>query len=321
MKARFMSLVLMGIVVFACATCQQKAGLSEQDRVAIRKVTDEAVKMAIGPNANWGAYVNLFYTEDARVMVPGASLLQGREAIRTAFGAMGTMQDEKINTVSLEGRGDLACEKGTYINTIIPPGTQAAVTEKGKYLTVWKKQADGTWKAAYDIWNSDLPPAGLVLPTGAAKPDAGPELKRLGLLVGSWKLDGESKGSPFLPAGKISANLDCQWFSGGSQLLCLYNMVYPSGPVQELSVYGYDPEAKAYWNYDMDSTGLSSFGKVVVQESSWTHVWEYKIGGKSVKMRLAFSSMTTNSGAWKNDYSMAGGPWTPLAEGKATKVK
>jgi ketosteroid isomerase-like protein len=261
MKARFMSLVLMGIVVIVCATCQQRAGLSEQDQTAIRKVADEAIKMAIDPDVNWGAYVSLFYTEDAKVMGPGMPILEGRQAIKTAFAAMGVIQDEKWNTVSLEGRGDLAYEQGTYTNTITPPGASAAVIDKGKYITVWKKQSDGSWKAARDIWNSDLPAAGLVLPTGAAKPDASPELKRLGLLVGSWKLDGESKGSPFIPAGKMSATLDSQWFSGGSQLLCLYNVMYPNGPVQELSIYGYDPEAKAYWNYDMDSTGQTALGR------------------------------------------------------------
>jgi ketosteroid isomerase-like protein len=31
------------------------------------------------------------------------------------------------------------------------------VTDRGKYTEVWKKQADGKWKAVADIWNSDLP--------------------------------------------------------------------------------------------------------------------------------------------------------------------
>jgi hypothetical protein len=97
--------------------------------------------------------------------------------------------------------------------------------------------------------------------------------------------------------------------------------MYPNGPVEELSVYGYDPEAKAYWNYDFDSTGLNSVGKVVLKDGSWTHVWDFKVGGKPVRMRLVLSDITPNGCAWKNDYSMAGGPWTPLAEGKATKVK
>jgi ketosteroid isomerase-like protein len=29
------------------------------------------------------------------------------------------------------------------------------VSEKGKYVCMWKKQKDGTWKAIHDIWNSD----------------------------------------------------------------------------------------------------------------------------------------------------------------------
>jgi hypothetical protein len=31
--------------------------------------------------------------------------------------------------------------------------------DKGKYLTVWKKQADGSWKVLFDMFNSDLPPS------------------------------------------------------------------------------------------------------------------------------------------------------------------
>jgi ketosteroid isomerase-like protein len=321
MKARFPSTVLLGILVFACATCQQQAGLSEKDMAAIRQVSDQASTMGMSPNVDWGAYVSFYYTEDAKLMMPGMPIIEGRDAIKAAFASMGAIQDEKWNSLSIEGHGDLAYEQGTYSYTVIPPGMSVSMTDKGKFIVVWKKQADGAWKAARDIWNSDMPPAGLALPTGGAKPDAGPELQRLGWLVGSWKLDGESKGSPLIPAGKISATLDCQWFSGGSQLVCLYNIMYPTGPVQELSVYGYDPETKAYWNYDMDSTGLNGLGKVAIQESVWTHVWDFKVEGKPVKMRLVLSDLTPNGCAWKNDYYMGSGPWAPLAEGTGTRVK
>ena len=27
----------------------------------------------------------------------------------------------------------------------------------GKYVTIWKKQQDGSWKIALDIWNSEDP--------------------------------------------------------------------------------------------------------------------------------------------------------------------
>jgi hypothetical protein len=34
------------------------------------------------------------------------------------------------------------------------------VVEYGKYSTIWKKQRDGAWKAALDMGNSSLKPAG-----------------------------------------------------------------------------------------------------------------------------------------------------------------
>jgi ketosteroid isomerase-like protein len=37
------------------------------------------------------------------------------------------------------------------------PGASAAVADTGKFIEVWLKQADGTWRLAWDIWNSDIP--------------------------------------------------------------------------------------------------------------------------------------------------------------------
>jgi len=33
------------------------------------------------------------------------------------------------------------------------------IDDRGKFVVVWKKQADGAWKIVADIWNSDMPPA------------------------------------------------------------------------------------------------------------------------------------------------------------------
>ena len=71
------------------------------------------------------------YADDALLMMPNAPAMQGKSAIET----------------------------GTFEWTLTPK-SGAAMTDKGKYLTVWKKQADGTWKIIRDINNSDLPPAG-----------------------------------------------------------------------------------------------------------------------------------------------------------------
>jgi ketosteroid isomerase-like protein len=52
--------------------------------------------------------------------------------------------------------GDLAYTVGTYQFTL-NNAKGKPVTDRGKYMTVWKKQPDGKWKAVADTNNSDLP--------------------------------------------------------------------------------------------------------------------------------------------------------------------
>lgn len=42
-------------------------------------------------------------------------------------------------------------------------GATDAISDTGKILIVFRKQADGTWRRLADAWNSDLP-AGLLRP-------------------------------------------------------------------------------------------------------------------------------------------------------------
>jgi len=56
--------------------------------------------------------------------------------------------------------GDLVYTVGTYTLTMSGPKDKKPVTDKGKYMTLYKKQADGTWKAVADMINSDLPAPG-----------------------------------------------------------------------------------------------------------------------------------------------------------------
>jgi ketosteroid isomerase-like protein len=56
--------------------------------------------------------------------------------------------------------GDLVYTVGTYTLTTSNPQDKQPITDKGKYMTVYKKQADGSWKAVADMINSDLPARG-----------------------------------------------------------------------------------------------------------------------------------------------------------------
>ena len=107
-----------------------------------------------------GASMN--YAEDAILMNPDGPAWRGRAAIVKGLGATiaaGTLSYEQATTEDVMVKDDLAVETGSFAFTMKPKGAKNAkeISGKGKYLTVWKKQADGTWNIVRDINNSDLP--------------------------------------------------------------------------------------------------------------------------------------------------------------------
>ncbi|MGQ0642023.1 MAG: YybH family protein, partial [Gemmatimonadaceae bacterium] len=64
--------------------------------------------------------------------------------------------------------GDLAVESGWYYFKGKMFGQPAE--DRGRYVNVWQRQADGSWKIVRDMSNSSLPPPGTQpAPAGAAK--------------------------------------------------------------------------------------------------------------------------------------------------------
>ena len=101
-----------------------------------------------------------FYSDDAIVMPPNAPGATTKEAIRSIWkevvASPGAALSWKATKVEVAKSGDLACVSGTYEQTTIDASGKP-VTDRGKYVEVWEKQADGKWKCGADIWNSDLP--------------------------------------------------------------------------------------------------------------------------------------------------------------------
>ena len=100
--------------------------------------------------------VDGFYTEDARLLPANAPMVTGRSNILAfvkEFLAMGGPQITLKNT-HIDASGDLAYGVGNY--TMNMGGT----TDEGKWVEVYRRQADGSWKAVADMFSSDqAPPA------------------------------------------------------------------------------------------------------------------------------------------------------------------
>jgi uncharacterized protein (TIGR02246 family) len=143
------------LLSFATA-CQTKA--TSDDDAALRKLDDEWSKAAGAKDVD---KTISYYSDDAVVMPPNIATLTGKEAIRTLWKSMLTPEFSggwKATKVEVARSGDLAYVSGTYeFNEKDDSGKP--ITDKGKFLEVWKKQADGNWKCVADMFSSDLPVA------------------------------------------------------------------------------------------------------------------------------------------------------------------
>ena len=99
-----------------------------------------------------------FYSEDAVLLPPNGAEVQGREAIRKFFQGLPRFTEFKQQLEEVEGDESFAYPRGTFETSMMPPGGNRPVKDKGKVLAVWRKQGDGTWIVTRVIWNSDLPP-------------------------------------------------------------------------------------------------------------------------------------------------------------------
>jgi ketosteroid isomerase-like protein len=101
-----------------------------------------------------------FCDEQASMLAPNAPIAIGKDAIAKLI-AEDFAHDNiawHADKVGVSRSGDLGYTSGTTGMTFKDASGKTAVY-KGKYLTVWKKQANGEWKVLYDMFNSDLPSA------------------------------------------------------------------------------------------------------------------------------------------------------------------
>jgi len=100
------------------------------------------------------------YADDAVAMFPNTPMLTTRDDIRKSFteffAVPGLAMKWKVTKVEAARSGDLGYTLGTYEMTM-NDAKGMPFTDHGKYTTVWKKQADKSWKVIVDMSNTDLP--------------------------------------------------------------------------------------------------------------------------------------------------------------------
>jgi ketosteroid isomerase-like protein len=156
------SLLIVPVLTVA-ALCAPACSPKVNDPADVQAVKDTAPAYDKLANASDAAgLASQFYAANGVRMDPNQPASAGTEAIRAALEKSYAQSSESIRNVIDDVRvvGGFAAAKGTFEGTSTPKAGGTGVPVKGKFVTLYEKQADGSWKAVWDIYNSDLPAPG-----------------------------------------------------------------------------------------------------------------------------------------------------------------
>ena len=151
-RSVLLTALALALVSTACQPAAEEAGpLSDADVSAIRGVVDAIREADLA--GDWDAVVAL-YAEDAVFMMPDQPEF-GRAAWRAGLDeAQMTFHEFTFEVAEIDGRADLAFLRGTFSGTV---SVAEAEPEEavGKIVWILKKQPDGSWLIALQIWLFD----------------------------------------------------------------------------------------------------------------------------------------------------------------------
>jgi uncharacterized protein (TIGR02246 family) len=164
------------ILALACSlqACGVDSGETSQEELAEAwkaelMAADQAFADAVreGGLALWAD----FFTEDGAMIQEGAGEIRGSDAIRTISEASAdaiTSFTWSPDRAEVSAGGDLGYTVGHFRTTAVDPeGVEMQRT--GLYVSIWRRQSDGSWKVEMDLGNLDSAPA----PVSSGSPEEG----------------------------------------------------------------------------------------------------------------------------------------------------
>jgi ketosteroid isomerase-like protein len=102
-----------------------------------------------------------FYDRQGAMLAPNRPLLTGKKQITDFIAKSFELHRYQIHwqphRAEVAHSGELGYTSGTYELSFRPPGGKLFF-DQGKYLMVWRRQSNRSWKVLFDMSNSDLPP-------------------------------------------------------------------------------------------------------------------------------------------------------------------
>ena len=98
------------------------------------------------------------YTDDAVLMPPNGQVVKGKAQIQAFWKELidQGMRVESVTSTVSAGSGSMGYDSGVA-ELRFAPAFGSPVMDTIKFVTILQRGADGTWRIARDIWNSDMP--------------------------------------------------------------------------------------------------------------------------------------------------------------------
>ena len=130
-----------------CGACSSSANVDQERETLMRLDREWSASLK-----DMDKFIS-YYAPDATIYPPGMPMATGVGPIRDALSKMtatpGFSLEFGPTKADVSASGDVGYTTGTY------QAMMNGATEKGKYVEVWKKQPDGSWKVREDIFNAD----------------------------------------------------------------------------------------------------------------------------------------------------------------------
>ena len=125
-----------------------------EDAVGAIKALDREFMESVA--AKDAARVAAFYTDDARILMPGQPVINGKSGILAFWKASlgGPVQSITLDTTHIEVSGNLAYAFGSN-RILLKEAGEVVREEQGKYVAVYRREPAGGWKVVADSYSND----------------------------------------------------------------------------------------------------------------------------------------------------------------------
>ena len=136
----------------------EEAPNTEADVAAINAILNQYAETVTAGDAD--GFMALF-VEDCVMLPPNAPTIVGKDAcrsyVKSTFFDPFDLEEELASQETAIAK-DWAFVRGTYTLQVTPKAGGEITPIDGKFILLFERQSDDSWKITHQIWNSDNPP-------------------------------------------------------------------------------------------------------------------------------------------------------------------